>query len=124
MISWRRATSASVKPLVAASSRIARFCSFDQNRRRSRPAKISTRPIRPDRSVAKYGISDVTSGQCWKTERITHRTLTFETLYPDGKAVEELPYPRAKAHRQVPAHIRVALADRAQAIGAAGSAVA
>lgn len=48
----------------------------------------------------------------------------FETLYPDGKAVEELPYPRAKAHRQVPAHIRVALADRAQAIGAAGSAVA
>ncbi|MGO8737325.1 Hint domain-containing protein [Rhodoblastus sp.] len=48
----------------------------------------------------------------------------FEALYPQGKAVEELPYPRAKAHRQVPVYIRVALADRAQAIGAQESAVA
>ncbi|MCI4678011.1 Hint domain-containing protein [Rhodoblastus acidophilus] len=48
----------------------------------------------------------------------------FEALYPEGKAVEELPYPRAKARRQVPAYIRVALADRAQAIGATESAVA
>ncbi|MCI4678010.1 Hint domain-containing protein [Rhodoblastus acidophilus] len=48
----------------------------------------------------------------------------FEALYPEGKAVEELPYPRAKAHRQVPVYIRVALADRAHAIGAAPSAVA
>ena len=48
----------------------------------------------------------------------------FEALYPEGRAVEELPYPRAKAHRQVPVYIRVALADRAQIIGAADSAVA
>jgi hypothetical protein len=43
----------------------------------------------------------------------------FEALYPEGKTVEELHYPRAKAHRQVPVYIRVALAERAQAIGAA-----
>ena len=43
----------------------------------------------------------------------------FEALYPEGKSVEELPYPRAKAHRQVPVYIRVALADRAQALGLA-----
>jgi hypothetical protein len=48
----------------------------------------------------------------------------FEALYPQGKTVEELPYPRAKAARQVPVYIRVALADRAQKIGAADSAVA
>jgi 5-methylcytosine-specific restriction endonuclease McrA len=59
-----------------AAVKIARFCSFDQNRRRSRPAKISTRAIRPDRSVAKYEISDVTSGQCRETKRLFHRTLT------------------------------------------------
>ncbi len=46
----------------------------------------------------------------------------FEALYPDGKTVEELPFPRAKAHRQVPVYIRVALADRAMAIGAGDSA--
>jgi hypothetical protein len=39
-------------------------------------------------------------------------------LYPEGKSINELPYPRAKAHRQVPVNIRVKLADRAQAIGA------
>ena len=48
----------------------------------------------------------------------------FEALYPEGKAVEELPYPRAKAHRQVPVYIRVALAERAQAIGAVEANVA
>lgn len=48
----------------------------------------------------------------------------FEALYPEGKEVKELPYPRAKAHRQVPVYIRVALADRAQAIGSAVAAVA
>jgi Hint domain len=48
----------------------------------------------------------------------------FEALYPEGKAVEEMPYPRAKSHRQVPVYIRVALAERAMAIGAAESAVA
>lgn len=48
-----------------------------------------------------------------------------EELYPDGKAINELPYPRAKSHRQVPISIRVMLAGRAQAIGAAeGKAVA
>ena len=40
-----------------------------------------------------------------------------EALYPNGKPVKELPYPRAKAYRQVPVHTRVMLADRAQAIG-------
>ncbi len=42
-----------------------------------------------------------------------------QALYPEGKAVEELPYPRAKAQRQVPVAIRVKLAERAQAIGTA-----
>jgi hypothetical protein len=41
-----------------------------------------------------------------------------EALYPNGKHVTELPYPRAKSHRQVPVSIRVKLAGRAQAIGA------
>jgi hypothetical protein len=41
-----------------------------------------------------------------------------EALYPDGKHVDELPYPRAKSHRQVPVSIRVMLGARAQAIGA------
>jgi hypothetical protein len=41
-----------------------------------------------------------------------------EALYPDGKPIEELPYPRAKSHRQVPVSIRVMLGARAQAIGA------
>ncbi len=41
-----------------------------------------------------------------------------EALYPNGKQVDELPYPRAKSHRQVPVRIRVMLAARAQAIGA------
>jgi hypothetical protein len=43
----------------------------------------------------------------------------FEALYPEGKVMEELPYPRAKAHRQLPTSIRRVLADRAVAIGAA-----
>jgi hypothetical protein len=44
-----------------------------------------------------------------------------EALYPDGKHVEELPYPRAKSHRQVPVSVRVMLGARAQAIGATES---
>jgi hypothetical protein len=44
-----------------------------------------------------------------------------EALYPEGKSIAELPYPRAKAHRQVPVNIRVKLAERAQAIGAAAA---
>jgi hypothetical protein len=47
-----------------------------------------------------------------------------EALFPEGKTVSELPYPRAKAHRQVPVYIRVALAERAEIIGAVKSAVA
>jgi hypothetical protein len=48
-----------------------------------------------------------------------------DALYPDGKHVEELPYPRAKSHRQVPVSIRAMLGARARAIGAVeGSAVA
>ena len=41
-----------------------------------------------------------------------------EAAYPNGKHVEELPYPRAKSHRQVPVGIRVMLGARAQEIGA------
>ena len=41
-----------------------------------------------------------------------------QALYPEGKEIDELPYPRAKSHRQVPVEIRVRLAGRAQAIGA------
>ena len=40
-------------------------------------------------------------------------------LYPDGKPLRELPYPRAKSHRQVPVSIRMKLAERADAISAA-----
>ena len=47
-----------------------------------------------------------------------------QALYPEGKSISELPYPRAKAHRQVPVYIRVALAERAEIIGAVQSAVA
>ena len=47
-----------------------------------------------------------------------------QALYPEGKAIKELPYPRAKAHRQVPVEIRIKLADRAQKIGAATNAAA
>jgi hypothetical protein len=39
-----------------------------------------------------------------------------EALYPDAKAIAEMPYPRVKAHRQVPRSIREQLADRAAAL--------
>jgi hypothetical protein len=39
-----------------------------------------------------------------------------EALYPDGKPVEEMPFPRAKARRQVPSHVRAALDERALAL--------
>ena len=42
----------------------------------------------------------------------------YEALYPDGKNIEEMPYPRAKARRQVPVAIRARLADRTRMIGA------
>jgi hypothetical protein len=38
--------------------------------------------------------------------------LEFEALYPTGKPVVELRYPRAKSHRQVPRDIRAELAAR------------
>jgi hypothetical protein len=47
-----------------------------------------------------------------------------DELYPNGKIIEELPYPRAKARRQVPVNLRVKLAERAQSIGAASAAAA
>jgi len=40
-----------------------------------------------------------------------------EALYPEGRAVAELPLQRAKALRQVPLSIRAALAERAAALG-------
>jgi hypothetical protein len=39
-----------------------------------------------------------------------------QALYPDGKAIAELPYPRAKAHRQVPQALRAQLAGRGAAL--------
>jgi YVTN family beta-propeller protein len=39
-----------------------------------------------------------------------------EALYPDGKPIDELPYPRAKSHCQVPMCTRTILAARAQTI--------
>jgi hypothetical protein len=35
-----------------------------------------------------------------------------EALYPGGKPIVEMPYPRAKAHRQVPQRLRARLAAR------------
>jgi hypothetical protein len=40
-----------------------------------------------------------------------------EALYPNGKPINELPYPRAKSHRQVPVSIHVMLGARAQMLG-------
>jgi len=39
-----------------------------------------------------------------------------QALYPNGKMIVEMPYPRAKAYRQVPWTIRQALADRSVAL--------
>ena len=47
-----------------------------------------------------------------------------EALFPGGKPVAEMPYPRAKARRQVPPRIRAALDERAATIGGEVSAVA
>ena len=56
----------------------------------------------------------------------SHSTIgtSIWLCYPEGKAIEELPYPRAKAQRQVPVHTRVRLIERARMIGAAENAVA
>jgi Hint domain len=48
-----------------------------------------------------------------------------EALYPEGKAIAELPYPRAKSARQIPQAIRARLRDRGIAIfGAEATAAA
>jgi len=47
-----------------------------------------------------------------------------EALYPNGKAIDEMPFPRAKARRQVPPRTREELDARALEIGAAGIAAA
>ena len=40
----------------------------------------------------------------------------YQALYPEGKSVTELPYPRAKAYRQVPRATRDRLVDRGMAL--------
>jgi hypothetical protein len=47
-----------------------------------------------------------------------------EALYPNGKPITELPFPRAKSQRQVPVSTRVMLSARAEAMGLASAAVA
>lgn len=47
-----------------------------------------------------------------------------EALYPGGGGIPEMPFPRAKARRQVPARIRVALDRRAEIINAVAVAAA
>ncbi len=39
-----------------------------------------------------------------------------EALYPDGRTIAEMPYPRAKARRQVPLRVRALLDERARRI--------
>jgi Hint domain-containing protein/hemolysin type calcium-binding protein/hemolysin type calcium binding protein len=48
----------------------------------------------------------------------------YETLYPDGRSIKEMPYPRAKAHRQVPQAVRAMLGARGAVIGNTGKHVA
>jgi hypothetical protein len=40
----------------------------------------------------------------------------YQALYPDGKPIVEMPYPRAKAYRQVPRAMRERLAERGAAL--------
>jgi hypothetical protein len=39
-----------------------------------------------------------------------------EAMFPEGRAIEEMPYPRAKARRQLPKALRRTLEDRAAAL--------
>ena len=48
----------------------------------------------------------------------------YESLYPDGKAIVELSYPRARGYRQVPRAIRLRLAARAVALTSTGQDIA
>ena len=45
-----------------------------------------------------------------------------EALYPAGRPIDEMPYPRAKARRQVPQSVRAALDGRARGLGLAAAA--
>jgi hypothetical protein len=47
-----------------------------------------------------------------------------EALYPEGKPIVEMPYPRAKAHRQVPRSVRDQLVARSAALYGAKTAAA
>jgi hypothetical protein len=47
-----------------------------------------------------------------------------EALYPDSQSIVEMPYPRAKAHRQVPWATRELLAERAAVLMGGTQAVA
>jgi hypothetical protein len=47
-----------------------------------------------------------------------------EALFPGGRAIDEMPYPRAKSYRQVPQAVRALIERRAQALGLAGIASA
>jgi Hint domain len=48
----------------------------------------------------------------------------YEALYPSGKPIEEMNYPRAKARRQVPMKVRAILDARAEELGYTAAAVA
>jgi Hint domain len=48
----------------------------------------------------------------------------YQALYPNGKPIEEMPYPRAKAYRQVPVNLRDRLAERARTMSTAPDLVA
>jgi hypothetical protein len=50
--------------------------------------------------------------------------VEHEALYPDGKPIVEMPYPRAKGHRQVPQAIKCRLEARAAGLYEALPAVA
>jgi Hint domain-containing protein len=45
----------------------------------------------------------------------------YEALYPEGKPIVEMPYPRAKAYRQMPRLIRERLAERGAILYGAGA---
>jgi hypothetical protein len=58
-------------------------------------------------------------------ERLAFDNWTeHEALFPMGKPIPEMPYPRAKGPRQVPTRTRIALADRARRIGALAADIA
>jgi hypothetical protein len=48
----------------------------------------------------------------------------YEARYPDGRSIDEMPYPRAKAYRQVPQAVRAMLAARGALIANAAEHVA